>query len=395
MEKKYLHRFILGCFLLQLWGCITPYEPEIKEDVSGILVVEGFIQEQYNTIVKLSKAKPISSKLQTEAVEGTIVILCDDGTRYSMEPMKEKGEIVPGSYVAASPVTFDMNAKYALHITTGGKEYQSEFVAPVKTPPIDEVTWIEDKENEQVEIFVSTHDPANRISCYQWMYDEDWEHISNLYADFWYDPIRNEVVQINLWEPNNIYHCWKSARSNKLIIGNAEDLVDYTIKDQRVAKIDVYENDDRFNYLYGFNVKQYGLTTEAYTYYKNLETNLEETGSLFAAQPTELEGNITCISDPKEVAIGYIAAATESTMRIFIPAENLETITTAFEDCDDAVEMGIGFTDYEGMARAYKNEYRVRMIDKGGYRWSPARCIDCTFRGGSKNKPDFWPNDHV
>lgn len=386
---------IVACLGISLWGCITPYEPEIKENIADILVVEGIIQEGYNTVIKLSKAKPITSKHQTEAVDGVITILCDDGTRYPMEPLTEKGVVVTGSYVAASSVTLNSHAKYALHITTGGKEYQSAFVTPVKTPPIDQVTWTENKAAEQIEVFVSTHDPENQISCFQWMYEENWEHISNGYTNLWYDPVTETVLPLDINLPNNVYHCWKTAHSNRLMIGNAENLVDYSIKDQRVGQIDVYENDDRFNYLYSITVKQYGLTSEAYTYYKNLQTNLEETGSLFAAQPTELEGNIVCLSDPKEIAIGYIAAATESAMRIFISKNELETQTIAFEDCSEDVEINSGLTDFERMKKLYIDDYRIRMTDKQAYRWTPARCIDCTFRGGTKNKPDFWPNDHV
>ena len=28
------------------------------------------------------------------------------------------------------------------------------------------------------------------------------------------------------------------------------------------------------------------------------------------------------------------------------------------------------------------------------YQWAPTRCVDCRTSGGSKKKPEGWPNDH-
>jgi len=390
--KRYI--IILAAYLsIFFLGCITPYEPEIKAGASDILVVEGVIQEGYNTVIKLSKARPVSSDQPAEAVEGAVTILCDNGMTYPTVLQQENDIPIPGAYRVSEPITFDMNAKYAVQIRIGDRQYQSDYVVPVRTPAIDEVTWEYDKGNKQVKIKLSTYDPENTISCYQWRYDEDWEHLSNAYSFLRYDPELNEVVELDLFKPENRYHCWKKKASSKLLIGNAENITDYIIKDQLIECFDVFENDDRFNFLYSMNVKQYGLTNEAYTYYKNIETNLKETGSLFGAQPTEMEGNIRNMEDPKEPVIGYISAATETTKRIYISVEELEPGAYLLEDCEDKDTSAVG--DNERHRSLHFAGLRIRERDINIYKWAPMKCVDCTTRGGTKNKPDFWPNDHL
>ena len=29
------------------------------------------------------------------------------------------------------------------------------------------------------------------------------------------------------------------------------------------------------------------------------------------------------------------------------------------------------------------------------YHWLPARCVDCRLKGGTKNKPDYWPTPEI
>jgi len=40
----------------------------------------------------------------------------------------------------------------------------------------------------------------------------------------------------------------------------------------------------------------------------------------------------------------------------------------------------------------YEGELIDELVDV--FVCAPIRCVDCTLRGGTKNKPGFWPNDH-
>ena len=76
--------------------------------------------------------------------------------------------------------------------------------------------------------------------------------------------------------------------------------------------------DEKLRVLYSINVKQFSVSQEAYSYLQKLKKNTEEIGSIFAAQPSELSGNIHCTTDPSETAIGFVEVSQEKQKRIFI-----------------------------------------------------------------------------
>ena len=78
------------------------------------------------------------------------------------------------------------------------------------------------------------------------------------------------------------------------------------IIDHKLITIPRY--DDRFSYIYSVLVHQYALDRKAFEYFQNIQKQIEDMGGLFAPQPTEIKGNITCLTHPEEIVIGYINA---------------------------------------------------------------------------------------
>ena len=54
-----------------------------------------------------------------------------------------------------------------------------------------------------------------------------------------------------------------------------------------------------------------------------MKKNTEQTGSLFDPQPSQLSGNIHCLTDPNELVIGYVEITQEQTQRIFISSSEV------------------------------------------------------------------------
>jgi len=184
------------------------------------------------------------------------------------------------------------------------------------------------------------------------------------------------------------------------IISSSAKLTHNVIKNHKIHSFQ--PNNSRYSYLYSILVKQYKIDREAYSYFDVLQRAVDEAGSIFAPQPVDKAGNIQCLTNPDETVIGYISVSKETTCRMFIPMAELEL--NRFQDfafdwnCTWEI---IGRFHYGiGVRPEPRNAYydwRRGYYDGDGpgyYVFAPLYCVDCTFRGGTKTKPDFWPNDH-
>jgi hypothetical protein len=123
-----------------------------------------------------------------------------------------------------------------------------------------------------------------------------------------------------------------------------------------------------------------------------LKKNSYEIGGIFAPQPSEMQGNIHCLSDPNERVLGYISASVVVSKRIFVSGKELmmyrAPFTCSFQDVPGSP--GQVFTNRD----RYTIGLRVAEVGMlGGVSWSLEACVDCRYYG-SKNKPSFWPNNH-
>ena len=385
---KYILISLIGIILLPT-SCIIPFEPQGVKDTEGILVVEGMIMETGTTITLSRTVSIYNEKSDTffeDLVDNVRVHVIDDrnhvvavATQQIIDGKKSPVYTVPGE------ITFTPGSKYALDIQIGEKRYQSAFVSPVRTPEIDEINWRKNT-NGSIDIMVSTHDPENKTEYYRWAFEEDWEIMSYLFGYYRYEHTTDEVIEQSMYTSNNRYYCWASDKSKAILLGTSDKLTEATIKDKVIHNFP--SNNTRFSYLYSILVRQYSLDKEAYTYFENLQKNIELSGSLFAPILSEIRGNITCLTNPEEPVIGYIAATNEVKTRIFINMADIEG--------EDLYNCGAKrFLTRSQLGNLFTLNYGIETYLDVIYICAPIRCVDCTARGGTKNKPDFWPNDHL
>ena len=381
----------VGIFLMWLClasACITPFEPAYRMESNDILVVEGMILEGSATVIKLSRSKVINSEEdEYRYVEDAAVsISCSDGTDI---PLRWNG--VKGQYVPVSEVHFHDGLTYTVEIAAGDKQYRSEALVPLQTPPIDEVSYITGNDGTQVDLRVSTHDATGKTKYYRWAYEEDWEVKMDMFVTLRYDPETNSIITgMNRETSNNTYYCWGKETSTSLLLGDATQIAGGIIKDQVLLQRKVTARDSRFSYLYCFTVRQYAIGEDAHAYFRNLKRNTEETASVFAPIPSEMQGNLHCTSHPEEPVVGFLIAATEASSRLYIPAEDVTKMSYP-ETCG-------AFGPYPASeSRLHYGNRRIWKEDIAGwYIWTNTRCVDCTKHNlATKTKPDFWPNNHL
>lgn len=147
---------------------------------------------------------------------------------------------------------------------------------------------------------------------------------------------------------------------------------------------------EKIEVRYSILVKQYALTREAYQYWEVMKKNTEQVGTLFDPQPSQLPSNITCVTRPEELVIGFVSAGSYAEKRLFINRAEVQP-WRYFRLCDqiivpiDSLRHFFSRNNYIPI-----NEYISPLSGRvAGYNSATQVCMDCTIRG-TPVKPSFW-----
>jgi hypothetical protein len=350
--------------------------------------VEGFLNSgQGPTTIRLSRSSDLehttlipefSAQVNVEGEDGSNSLLVDSGN---------------GGYSIAQ-LTLNIGVKYRLHIrTTDGKEYTSDYTSVKYTPPIDSITW--QREDDGVRLYANANDPQNNSKYYQWKYEETWEIHSAYYNNLKYviDPGNFSPTAVAYKYPDQhvdtaIYKCWNTLASSTIILGSTEKLT----SDVVYLPVQYIEpHSEKLSVLYSINLRQYVISHDEYLFLQKMKKNTEQLGTIFDPQPSEISGNIHCLTDSNETVIGHVEISQEQVKRIFIsnsqvPGWNYDPGCTFFEIDNDSASIqqyGLGLMP----------TFAAKTDPLGGitsFYASTPQCVDCTLRGVHQ-KPDFWP----
>jgi hypothetical protein len=396
--------------ILGLFCCKKPYNPPAIAASGQYLVVEGAINSgSDSSFIKLSRTVNISSKVTLNPeLNARISVESDQNISYPLT------EIRNGLYACAG-LNLDSSHLYRLHIeTAGNKKYLSDYVKVLDSPPIDSISYDTEgtPQGPGMNIYANTHDQSNRIRYYRWEYQETWMFHTKFYS--YYQSTGDTVLSRDLTN-NNIYMCWKADTSSTIVLGSSAKLSQSIIVKNPVVSI--ASSEEKLSVEYSILVKQYALSADAYKFYSSLKKNTEQLGSIFDAQPTEISGNIHCVSNPSEPVIGYLSVGKTSSQRIFVHKGQLPAWTTesVYGGCDlfydyvdklpccyysinnsagipiDQVDRYINYLKpgADGYLLIPVSAIELPAHPPVGYTAATKDCTDCTLRGTNK-KPAFW-----
>jgi len=396
-SHKYLFIILIICFA----GCKKPYDPPAISNSGSYLVVEGVIKNgPDSTIFKLSRTVNLNSQITANPVLGAVLTIESD--QNSTYPLTEIGK---GNYTVVG-LALDNTHKYRLRIKTGDSEYLSDFVPVVNAPPVDTVSY--DIKADGLQINVSTHDLASNSRYYRWDFQETW--IFHSFYQSGYVSNGDTVIERN-FATNEIYQCWGNDASTVIVLGSSAKLTQNVISNNPTTFIP--KTSEKLGSKYSILVRQYALTPDAYTFWQNLKTNTEQLGSIFDAEPSQLNGNIHSTTNPAEAVIGYLSAGAVTSKRIFISNQQLPawSPTLPYTNCVlDTLYLQFkppGATVFVNQEDQYFNYNKgagtnalipvgaIIIIPKFGpeitigHSGSSRECVDCTLRGTNK-QPAFW-----
>lgn len=387
MKKWYL---ILLLFLTV--HCREEYNVVLQTNGNGALVVEGIMNAQGKTKISLSRTTRLADKRVAPETGAFLFIEGENnGAVYSMI------ETQPGVYESEDN-TFDAATKYKLRIKTAdNREYETDYKNYILTPRVDSLSWRQTPDG--LDVFANASSGSD-VKYYKFDYDETWEFHSafRTFLGFTETSPGSGVYQIVYLDPVNqsvdttLFVCYNSRSSSSINIVST-DALDSNIV---LAPVVSYPRGSiELSVLYSILVKQYGLSKEGYEFYVKMKKNTESLGSIFDAQPSEISGNLKCITDPSELVIGYVEFTTAQEKRLFI--DNTALNDWAYKQDCQYYFSNPHLNDADVILQLMKESLVPTIIAEytsvGGikkFEVQKEQCVDCRLRG-SNIKPDFWP----
>ena len=392
--RKIVIYIILTVAAAAATSCIYPFEPELDRSAGRNLVIEGDLLVGSYSRVKLSYMSYLDEDISEWAVRAAVWAENERGDRF--EGMNEGSNTYYVSLYGADP-----SSRYRLCVRLDdGREYASEWAEARKAPVVDDITFEPNTDSTLVMFNISLHSDDGE-QYFRWSFDEDWEYHSLYRATHKYvyvtedDPMfefspYGYMVQYGSRE--GTYYCWKHESSHDLMFTTTRELSTNTVTERNFYRVPASSN--KMSILYAITVTAESLSEDCYDYWKNVRTNSENLGDLFAPIPSEMRGNIYNVADSTELVLGFINVSATSQKRIFVDNTVTgfynERIFVPEEDLPIPLPYGEDWVRYY----LYKKFLPVGKGEAESFYWAPARCIDCRMAGGTKNRPTFWPNDH-
>jgi hypothetical protein len=380
------HYYILIISFLLAIGvstCRQAYAPPAVTTPNRFLVVDGFINISPNSITtfNLNRTRNLGDSTVTGIPELNAVasIVSSSGASY---PLTDTGNT--GIYSSA-PLNLDITQRYSIAITTSdGQKYSSDPVPCKQTPPIDSLYW---QQPSDLTIYVNTHDPTGNTRYYRYDYQETWEHDAELSTPW---IVVNDTLQA-ADSTNQKAQCWNTAPSTNIILATSVALAQDVIVAFPVETIPL--GDARVDIGYSILVRQYAMTEDAYNYWLLIQKTTQNVGTLFDIQPTQLIGNIHCLTNPSAPVIGFISVSSVQQQRINIYPSSLSdnwAHNSPGVNCN-TIEIGYNANDFP--AFSYPDTSYVPYYFNGpdSLVLAPNFCTNCLYFGGTTTKPSFWP----
>jgi Domain of unknown function (DUF4249) len=378
-----MNKLIIALVILLAAGCKEKFLSPVPDIDSGFLVVEGVINNGGGeTNIKLSRTTSLENTDIVKEKGATVILESNNNITFFLSESNE------GTYTINN-LQLDTSLLYRLAIKTiNNEEYYSDYVPVRNNPPIDSISWV--RESDGVQLYINTHDPNNNTRYYQWEFEETWEFHSTYTTSLKYI-IGPAPLYLNIgaefrtpFDPQ-ISTCWKYNSSTSLILGSSAKLTEDII---HLPLIFIENGSQQLSVLYSVEVNQYAWSKQGYDFLERMKKNTESVGSVFDPQPSELNGNIHCVSNPSQPVIGFFNICTIQKNRIFI--KRTEVPDWAYTQGCFAPQLIENHPDSitKKAAGLLPTVSYDAVISK--FFAAQEECVDCT-RTGSNVKPIYWP----
>lgn len=373
--------------LITLGSCLKVYEPQIDSINNSKYVVSGQLTNQegyqYISVSKTSSLdepfqKPISGCDITIIDDKSNTFVCEEtnigkyrvwmakndlciGTSYMIEIYTPEGNQIISSHEKMYP-TGEIDTIY----------YQREDIPAPISAPYDFI--------KGVRFYLDMHGTDESSRFYKYGLTETWEYHVDNPITWYYDGTMHHV------DPPDYSKmvCWRTRNIGDIFVLSTDNL---STNEYKKASLSFVNNrSQRLKYMYSLLITQYSLSKEAYTYWKKLQTNVNQDGGLYSSQPISITGNLYNPDNTKQKVLGYFSVSAISKKRVFI--KDIEDLEIEAPGCG-TIELRKGLRDLTPLDYPAYFMGDHDMPFTGALLTKP--CVDCLQMGGTNIKPDFWP----
>jgi len=374
---------IILILLILCGSCVEPFDPVLEES-QEVLVISGMITDRPGRH-EVTISRSSSYKLPDfQGVDFCVVIAVNqegDVVHYS-----NTGE---GIYEADVPDSFlEVGDAASLQvITPDDRVYLSEFDTILACPDLDSIYYelgqqeTPDPEFTRpgIQFYLDMSGTATDSRNIIWRVDESWEYWASLFGTH----ILRGWGDSEEFPTHTVFKCWKQAPLDQVYIGSTRSL---SVNELRRLPLNFVSNEtDRLSVTYRLRVKQQSLSSDAYDYWRRMNDQSVESGGLYEKQPASVVGNISNLSDPEELVLGYFYATQLREQSLFVHNNNLFDFYVPHIKCEYQPMSTLGLLG--------PSLFPVFIYAPGPFQpsfWGPEECFDCRVQGGVTIQPVNW-----
>ncbi len=302
-----MFKYIIIFGLIIFAGCKQLYEPEIDSQHSA-LVIQGILTTIPGEVkVKITQAVPFDSTNNPIPVRGSFVTIFDDNNQEF--PLYEDEN---GSY-SNTGLYGQENGSYFLKVVTpDGNIYQSdiqmmprkynqdsiyaELTSKSTLVPTGNGDYVK-TEVKGIETYVNLSSGGTELPKCRYE-----SRITMLY-----------VYQLDKGAPPPTVYGWKSFNPNSKLNVTLSKF-DRSIGVISKHSINFFGNKIGFYYIdnedaviagWLLSLTKYNISTETQKYYLDIKNQIEASGKIFDPTPSQIIGNIKCITQPNKLVFGF------------------------------------------------------------------------------------------
>jgi len=355
--KKYSITILVFSLVNVFFSCIE--EVALFTGNSEALIIDGMITNKPGRHkVKVSQTQAYNTFQNPDLYMTAEVTIVDD-----------QGNVESLSYTSlgvfeTSPDFFAVEGRsYAVNVKLpSGEEFYSTPETFVQPPPISNVRYT--RENNQVHYYVNFTDTEGEPNYYRWRYKGTYQ----VFAPIAYQlsrtnqPLRNsDCIRWSGLPPlaKDVVNCWVIEYDKEFLKVDSDILFDgRELKDYKIFETEL---NTRFEKGYLVEIELHSLSKDAYKFWEEIQTQKENTGTIFDADNYQIRGNVKSRSNEQQVVLGYFSVNGVSSTTVFV-------------------------NEFIGLF----GEVPCPENNSGCY---PERCMDCRrFAAEALNiKPSYWP----